>query len=377
MMQNSPNKDFHMHIPSTAVNKPILIFPAGMPRSLDYLERCKRDGQAVIGSSSLAYDVSKAHYPAWAFLPYVNDPGFQQALQKLIVQQDIAGIYTPNPVVWSYLNELLKEMHTPVRLVNASPVHDEMSGYRAATAHAIKTLATPLPLASHVDCKTALSELQLAALFRHGNVIPGMCDDEKISALHDIARYSVQGDVVEIGSAWGKSAFILARLARLYDIGKTLCIDPWQSDYVVQNDDGGLVDSCIHHYDYDEALRVFEMSLLPYSNGDINYLRLPSTEAARHYAAQRVVSTASFGDTIYSGKIALLHVDGNHSYEAARDDVHTWSGHVVPGGWIIIDDYVWPYGDGPQRAGDEFLSKNQTRISSAFVMGTALFLQLR
>ncbi|MCL6484261.1 MAG: class I SAM-dependent methyltransferase, partial [Janthinobacterium lividum] len=67
----------------------------------------------------------------------------------------------------------------------------------------------------------------------------------------------------------------------------------------------------------------------------------------------------------------------NHAYEAAQADITAWAKHVLAGGWIIIDDYVWPYGDGPQRAGDEFLAQQQTRISSAFVMGTALFLQLR
>lgn len=362
---------------SPAVNKPILIFPAGMPRSLDYLARCKRDGQAVIGSSSLAYDVSKPLYPEWAVLPYVNDPGFAQALQALIEERGVAGIYTPNPVVWSYLHDLLKNMNPPVKLVNASPVHDEMSGYRAATAHARKTLTTPLPIASQAGGKTPLPELQLAALFRHGNIIPGMCDDEKISALYEIARHCTRGDVVEIGSAWGKSAFILARLARLYDIGKTLCIDPWQSEYVVQNDDGGLVDSCIHHYDYDEALRVFEMNLLPYSAGDINYLRMPSVEAEQLYRQQLPVHSPSFGSTTYAGKVALLHIDGNHAYAAAQADIAAWASHVVPGGWIIIDDYVWPYGDGPQRAGDEFLASQREQLCCAFVMGTALFLQRR
>ena len=175
-----------MHASTTALNKPILIFPAGMPRSLDYLERCKRDGQAVIGASSLAYDVSKPAYPEWAFLPYVNDPGFLEALQLLIAQRGIGGIYTPNPVVWSYLNEALKDLQPAIPLVNASPVHDEMSGYRSAMAHARKTLATPLPIASVVETRAALPELQLATLFRHANVIPGMCDDEKISALYEI-----------------------------------------------------------------------------------------------------------------------------------------------------------------------------------------------
>ncbi|OFJ46647.1 hypothetical protein BA896_020395 [Janthinobacterium lividum] len=100
-------------------------------------------------------------------------------MQLLIAQRGIAGIYTPNPVVWSYLNDVLKKLRPAIPLINASPVHDEMSGYRSAMAHARKTLATPLPIASAVDTKPALPELQLATLFRHANVIPGMCDDEK------------------------------------------------------------------------------------------------------------------------------------------------------------------------------------------------------
>src|SRR5258707_10756515 len=49
---------------------------------------------------------------------------------------------------------------------------------------------------------------------RYADIIPGMCDDDKFHALLETARYSVNGDIVEIGSWWGKSAFILARLAR-------------------------------------------------------------------------------------------------------------------------------------------------------------------
>ena len=224
--------------------------------------------------------------------------------------------------------------------------------------------------ACRTGCKPRHAE-EIATLFRHSNVIPGMCDNEKTSALCDIIRYSPQGDVVEIGSAWGKSAFILARLARCYGIGKTLCIDPWSSDYLVQNDKGGLVDSCIAQYDCDEILLVFEMNLLPYNSNDINYLRMPSTDAAKHYREHRSTTTESFGTTDYCG-----HIDGNHSYAAAKADIVSWSGFVVKGGWIIFDDYIWPYGDGPQRAGDEFLLENHDKIDVAFVMGSALFIQL-
>ena len=72
----------------------------------------------------------------------------------------------------------------------------------------------------------------------------------------------------------------------------------------------------------------------------------------------------------------MLHVDGNHSYASAHADVAAWADLVMPGGWIVIDDYIWPYGDGPQRVGNEFLALNVTRIASAFVMGSALFGQV-
>lgn len=356
--------------------KSILIFPGGMPRSLEYLQKCLRDGQAVIGASSLDYDVSREQYPAWLYLPYVTQPEFCDALKQAILEFDIGGVFSPNPVVWDYLNRVLKELAPGVALVNDSPVNVELSGYRTARNQAHTLLKRPLSLASHFAAKASITEIELASLFRHSNLIPGMCDDEKIFALCAIACYTPPGDVVEIGSWWGKSAFVLVRLARCYEIGNLLCVDPWSNEHLVQHDAQGLVDTVAAQLDVEEALTIFEMNLLPYSANHVNYLRMPSTDGAKHYREHRSATTASFGTTNYCGHIAILHIDGNHSYAAAKADIASWSGFVVDGGWIIVDDYIWPYGDGPQRAGDEFLAENKDRIDVAFVMGSALFIQL-
>lgn len=355
--------------------KPILIFPGGMPRSLEYLQNCLRDGLPVIGASSLDYDVSREKYPSWLFLPYITHPGFDEALKQAIMEFGIGGIYSPNPVVWGYLNSKLKDIAPAVALVNESPVGAELSGYRAARAWARSRLDQPLPVASALPLQAHLSEIELASLFRHAELIPGMCDREKFCALYEISRRSPAGDVVEIGSWWGKSAFILARLARCYGIGNLLCVDPWSNEHLVQNDEKGLVDAESARLDAEEALAVFEMNLLPYSANHVNYLRMPSTDGAKHYHEHRGATTASFGTTSYCGHIAILHIDGNHSYAAAKADIASWSRFVIDGGWIIVDDYIWPYGDGPQRAGDEFLVENKDRIDVAFVMGGALFIQ--
>lgn len=359
-----------------SAGRPILIFPGGMPRSLEYLQKCLREGQAVIGASSLDYDVSREKYPSWLYLPYITRPEFNDALKELILKFDIGGVYSPNPVVWNYLNRVLKELAPTVSLVNDSPVNAELSGYRAARNQARTLLKRSLPLASEIAAKPPMSGIELAALFRHADLIPGMCDHEKTCALCEIARHSISGDIVEIGSWWGKSAFILARLALCYEIGNLLCVDPWSNEHLVQNDEKGLVDRGSAQMDAGEALIVFEMNLLPYSSNHVNYLRMPSTDGAKHYRDRLSVATASFGTTNYRGHIAILHIDGNHSYAAAKADILSWSGFVVEGGWIIIDDYIWPYGDGPQRTANEFLAENQDRIAVAFVMGSALFLQL-
>lgn len=353
--------------------KPILIFPAGMPRSVAYLNKCKEDGRQVIGSSSLTYDPARELYPAWASLPYVTDPTFDEALQRLITEVDIGEIYTPNLVVWNYLEQHLSRLATGVMLANTSPVDEVLGGYRAALKKAKSFADAPLSL-SKDPVHPMPSNIELAGLCRYADLIPGMCDDEKLHVLLEIARHSVNGDIVEIGSWWGKSAFILAWLAQHFKIGNILCVDPWSNAHLVQNEK--IVDSGSAQVDADEALNVFLIGLLPFNVKHINYLRMTSAEGAKRYSDERIVTSGHFGETQYAGKISILHIDGNHAYNAVKTDIDSWVGFVVDGGWIIFDDYMWPYGDGPKKVGDDFVDANQSRIATAFVMGGALFIQI-
>jgi len=355
---------------------PVLVFPAGMPRALEYLARCRRQGVAVVGSSSLRFDPAREHYDRWLWLPYVNQPGFDGALGEALAGLGVGGVYTPNPVVWTPLRVALPRIAPGVTLLNDSPVEEMLAGYRAAQARARAVRECPLPLAAAGAEQALPSETELAALFRHVETIPGMCDHSKIAALCTVARHAPRGDLVEIGSWWGKSAFLLAWLARLHGIGRLLCVDPWANAHLVQHDATGQVDTGSAGVDADEALAVFEINLLPYAAGHINYLRLPSVDAARRYREQAVVTTAAFGTTDYEGYIAVLHIDGNHAPEAVSADVDAWTGLVTSCGWIVFDDYIWPFGDGPQRAGDAFLARHREEIACAFVMGGALFVQL-
>lgn len=345
-----------------------------MPRALDYLQKCMREGRSIIGASSLGYDPSREKYPAWVHLPYVTDPVFDEALKQTIVKFDIGEIYTPNIAVWNYLNQTLEMLAPRVVLANTSPVDEVLSGYRTALTKAQFFVAHRLALNSDIPARQPLSEIETAALIRQAELIPGMCDDDKLSALIEIARYSVNGDIVEIGSWWGKSASILARLARCFEIGKLLCVDPWANEHLIQNEK--IVDNASSQVDAEEALTIFQISMLPFNLNHINYLRMTSVEAAKYFNNNRAVRTEIFGQTEYSGQISILHIDGNHTYEAAKADIESWGKFMAAGGWIIFDDYIWPYGEGPQKVGDEFLAENHDKIAVAFIMGSALFLQL-
>ena len=111
--------------------------------------------------------------------------------------------------------------------------------------------------------------------------------------------------------------------------------------------------------------------------GKFNYLRTTSTDAGARYRAARDITSAEFGTTRYAGKVSFIHIDGNHDYACVKADYETWRPLMLPGGWIILDDYVWQHGDGPRRLGDEVLQAERDHFQRAFVAGKALFLQLK
>ena len=94
------------------------------------------------------------------------------------------------------------------------------------------------------------------------------------------------------------------------------------------------------------------------------------------YRKERTVATDEFGETAFTGKISLLHIDGNHEESAVAADVNAWVDLVVEGGWIVFDDYKWAYGVGPKVIADRYLRTSAKGIDRAFFSGGALFVKL-
>lgn len=352
----------------------VLVFPGGMAGALQFLEQALASGRRVVGASSLAYDPARAKYPDWVQLPFVTDPDFGQRLLEAITRFGIDAIYTPNLVAWDHLNRILPVLAPGVRLLGDPPLDVLLKDYRVAQSQARGLLEDGFSLGSMEQTRPQLPEIELAALYRHANTIPGMCDDDKLRALIEVFRHSPAGDIVEIGSWWGKSAYILAHLAQAHGVGALLCVDPWSDAHLVQGE--SLVDRSSAQVSAQDAFEIFQMNLRPYLGLGLNYIRATSIEAARQYTPGLVIDTPGFGKTQCQGRISVLHIDGNHSFAAVQADVVAWAGKVVAGGWVVLDDYVWPYGDGPKRVGDALLAAEAANIGLSFVMGSALFLQV-
>ncbi|MEJ0066337.1 MAG: hypothetical protein WDM85_13730 [Caulobacteraceae bacterium] len=73
----------------------VLVFPAGMPEGLAFRDRARARGLRVVGASSLERDPAEKVYEAWERLPYVNDPGFDDAFAEVVRRHDVSAVHAP------------------------------------------------------------------------------------------------------------------------------------------------------------------------------------------------------------------------------------------------------------------------------------------
>ena len=223
--------------------------------------------------------------------------------------------------------------------------------------------------------REALLPEETAGFIRAAMSIPGESYEAKLLAFIEIARRCPDGDIVEVGCLFGRSASLLAMLSRRYDLGRVLCVDPWSSEQIDQGD--ATLAEASKVYDWSVWQLMFEINVIPFGLGAAELSAHALGEGAEGLRRRGPVETATFGKTRYDGQIAFLHIDGNHDYSHALADAQAWIPHMAAGGWIVFDDYVWDWGDGPKRVADAWIVDNAVRVRTYFVVGGAMFIQLR
>mgnify|MGYP000067773985 CR=1 FL=1 len=367
-------------------NMHVLVFPLDMDKAHEFISTISALNIVITGASSVMTSAGAMNVSGFARLPFITDEGFETQLQQLVSSQSITHIYTPHAGVWSYMYALKKQNPNvySFSLCEPSPYHEDWMNAKPSNEWA--KLMLKEKFVDHFDNNVAalrkpLLAGQYASLHKQFTSISGQCDELKLLALAHIMRLVPKGDLVEIGSLCGRSAFGIAWLAKQYRIGNLICVDPWSIDKIEGQGDKAAIlntdlsaDSGVIDFDKIFSSFITTVSLLD----NVGFIRDLSEQAVITYKASSVsgmLSTPELGEVSLCGKISMLHIDGNHRYDFVCKDIAAWEPQVTSGGWILVDDYIWAFGDGPKIAGDELLRTGKFDV--AFTMSDTLFLRKR
>ena len=353
-------------------NSVVAIFPASgeaperLGRTLRYAGLVVIDVNGTSPSSRMSRGVA---------LPDIYDPAFADALSSLVREHRVTRILTTSDVVHQRLSKLRDLL--ALDMPEESPTEALISDWRRWDDDIALALQQYVDLCTGLGAKaptTADLAFVRGAAYT-ARAIPGQSTTSKLLALGAVSRCAPPGDVVEIGAYFGRSTWFLAQVAQRYQLGTTVAVDAWSATVARQVHVENVINDATGDLDWGAIKGLFLDSVSPISRGGITYIQGTSLEANELYRLSRFVVTEEFGEVETAGRVSLLHIDGNHDVEAVREDLDRWGSLVLPGGWIVCDDYRWLHGDGPQVATDEFLRTEASRVCRAFTLGNSAFLQ--
>lgn len=201
--------------------------------------------------------------------------------------------------------------------------------------------------------------------------VPGWTPLDQLYSLFLLAYTAeAEGDILEVGSWCGRSASALALAANMLGGVRVHCVDlfPEKKDWR-QHADGT----------YSFALRIGERLLGAYEEQTVwaePYARDIAPIYARHNGVldvfKQTMARNGFGDTVKPWKgdmlsfsqgapcdlrCRLIFIDGDHSYDAVRQDIELAGKYLAEGGWICFDDAFSSY-VGVDRAIETFIIDN-------------------
>ncbi len=353
-------------------NSATLVFPAVGQAAAEYIGAATLRAERIVCASSVPCDNVGGQFGDIRHLPSIYHDDFEHAFLALAKEQSIARLFCPVSTVYAFMRQFLSVQHLDIQLIGFSPVRQQIELHRQLMSRTIKLLALVELCAAGAS---SLSLLEVAGVIKQASLIYGESNDDKLAAMMGVLATASSGDVVEIGSLMGRSAFVLLYLARRYSVGSLLTIDPWSPVECIQRESPSALQTVADEWDYEVLSEGFAVNLAPFGSGDHAHIRAPSSTAFELYARRDVIRSSRGDPVDYLGSISVIHIDGNHDYDSVKKDCALWLGKMLPCSWLILDDYIWTHGNGPYRTGNELLQEHADRIECAFVCGKALFVK--
>jgi hypothetical protein len=357
---------------ATVSQKTILVFPATGEEAITLVQAARARGEKVVCASSVVDSTAEANFGPILKLPSIHEAAFEAAFINLAGHESVGVLFAPVSSVYAFMRKFLPLNYPRIQLLGKSPVQLQMDKHRTLMDRA----AAYMPwVALCSNGNSSLSQVDIAAVLRQASSIYGESNDDKLAGMMGVFARAPRGDVIEIGSLMGRSAFVMLFLARHYDIGHLLTVDPWSAAECSQDDSPEALQWVTDEWDYEVIREGFAVNLAAFGSKDNAHIRLPSSQTFAKYSTAPLATSFGGHEVAYVGKVAVIHIDGNHDYDTVSEDCDLWLTLLAPGAWLILDDYLWAHGDGPYRKGNELLSKQADRIESTFVCGKALFVK--
>lgn len=351
-----------------------LVFPAVTQTAVDYLLAARQRGEKVVCAASVANDEIATEWGPLHRIPSIYDADFARQFNDLVASNSVGRIFCPVTSVFDFMRRHIVDAKLRVELIGDSPIKQQMQQHRQLLARAKRMNAAVKQISGDAS---PLSLLEIAGILRQASLIYGESNEDKLGALMSVFCSAPKGDVIEIGSLMGRSAFVLLYLAWRFRIGPVLSVDPWQANEAVQHQSPKDFQSLVDEWDFEVLSEGFEINMTPFRRDDHAHLRVTSAQGYQRYLDAEPICS-QFGTPIaYLKNISVIHIDGNHDFEAVKNDCELWLTKLTPKSWLILDDYIWAHGDGPYRVGNELLTTQCAKIERAFVCGKALFIQFK
>jgi len=144
--------------------------------------------------------------------------------------------------------------------------------------------------------------------------------DEDLDVLRGLSERVAtvgRGDALEVGTWMGGSALVLAESFR-----SVFCVDNWCGNRDDPGDPLGQHASAMQH-----TPEFWFKQFCSNMGSKLYYKIVPCFGSSELYAS------------VWSRKLSLIFLDGDHRYEAVKADIAAWMPHVAPGGILCGHDY--------------------------------------
>ncbi|HPC47255.1 MAG TPA: class I SAM-dependent methyltransferase [Deltaproteobacteria bacterium] len=162
----------------------------------------------------------------------------------------------------------------------------------------------------------------------------GFLDPDEGRALFELARQaSARGPILEIGGYCGKSTLYLGMACKV---------------------NRGILYSVDHHRGSEEqqpGQPYFDPELYDPLQSRVDtfrFFRRAVEEAGLEDTVVPIVAASRVAARMWSTALAMVFIDGGHTYEAAFDDYVSWSGLLMPGGILAVHDIFLDPSEGGQ-----------------------------